>query len=519
MRTIDSHNEILFSEDRGRLWAGSSSRPVIALGDGPLLAPATHAVYEWSDYFVRYEGATRLRVGDRLVPPIDDGLFNVRFENQLGLTSIQPLNDGGPCGAPLVLEVISPKFPGVAQHVSFLSALLDDLFARAARLPFTISADTARGVVDVPAPPTPLFTLHFLLQNARTLREAAGIVVARPHRRLADAPEIVPLAAVSEADPDVLLDVLTSPERWVRASGFPLATKLRGHAPSEVWQRRPEETLDTPENRFVKAFLRDLLFAAESLPRQPWWRQVSADRQRVIHETEAMLRLTLAQPMFAEVGELRRIPSSSRVLLRREGYRELLDAWRLFNLARRPFFGPLQRAIDLRDIATLYEVWCFFALVEEIAVALDIPPSLSLRVSDQHGLDWRSEARFGSVGQLVYNQPTRGYSVGLRPDYLWYCDGKPKVALDAKFRLDRADWRDDTSHATVKNEDLYKMHTYRDALGLRAALVVYPGDVARFYTTAKNQEGSGWTHLLLGARSGVGSVPLQPVRRLERVNG
>ena len=476
-----------------------------------MLAPATYAVYEWSDYLVRYDGATRLRVGDRLVQPIDDGLFGVRFENQLGLTSIQPLNAHGPCCAPLALEVISPKFPGIEQHVGFLSALLDDLFARAARLPFAISADTARGAVDVPAPPTPLFTLHFLLQHARTLREAAGVVVARPHRRLADRPEFMPLAAVSEADPDVLLDVLTSPERWVRASGFPLATKLRGHAPSEVWQRRPEETLDTPENRFVKAFLRDLLFAADSLPRQPWWRQVSADRQRVIHETESMLRLTLAQPMFAEVGDLRRIPSSSRVLLRREGYREMLDAWRLFNLARRPFFGHLQRAIDLRDVATLYEVWCFFALVGEIAAALDVSPSLSLHVSDEHGLNWRSEARFGSTGTLVYNKSVRGYSVGLRPDYLWYRNGKPEVALDAKFRLDRADWSDDTSQATVKNDDLYKMHTYRDALGLRAAVVVYPGDVARFYQTAALFDSLSAMEVLMREDvAGVGGVPMRP---------
>jgi uncharacterized protein len=485
------------------------------LDDNPLLAPATHAVYEWSDYLVRYDGATRLRVGDRLVQPIDDGRFLFRFENQLGLTGVQPLDDDGPCCAPLVLEVISPKFPGIEQHIGFLSSLLDDLFARAARLPFTVSANTARGVVDVPAPPTPLFTLHFLLQHARSLREAAGFVVARPHRRLADRPEFVPLAAVSEADPDVLLDVLTSPERWVRASGFPLATKLRGHAPSEVWQRRLEETLDTPENRFVKAFLRDLLFAAESLPRQPWWGHVSSDRQRVIHETESMLRLTLAQPMFAEVGDLRRIPSSSRVLLRREGYGELLDAWRLFNLARRPFFGPLQRAIDLRDIATLYEVWCFFALVEEIAAALDVSPSLSLHVSDEHGLNWRSEARFGSAGTLVYNQSVRGYSVGFRPDYLWYRNGKHEVALDAKFRLDRADWTDETSLATVKNDDLYKMHTYRDALGLRAAVVVYPGDVARFYSPLKIQADSSWGELLLGRRLGVGSIPLRPTLGME----
>jgi predicted component of viral defense system (DUF524 family) len=411
-----------------------------------------------------------------------------------------------------VLEVISPKFPGVDQHVAFFSALLDDLFARAARLPFAISADTARGVVDVPAPPTPLFILHFLLQHAQTLREAAGIVVARPHRRLADRPEIVPLAAVSEADPDVLLDVLTSPERWVRASGFPLATRLRGHAPSEVWQRRPEETLDTPENRFVKAFLLDLLYAAESLPRQSWWPWVSESRQRVIHETESMLRLTLTQPMFAEIGDLRRIPSSSRVLMRREGYRELLDAWRLFNLARRPFFGHLQRAIDLRDVATLYEIWCFFALVEEISAALGIVPELLLRVSDEYGLDWRSEAQFGAAGRLVYNQSVRGYSVGLRPDFLWYRNGKPEVALDAKFRLDRADWDDESLTATVKNDDLYKMHTYRDALGLRAAVVVYPGDVEMFYHS------DGWylmkstsDGITFGRASGVGSISRSPM--------
>jgi predicted component of viral defense system (DUF524 family) len=474
------------------------------------VAPATQAVYEWSDYVVRYDGATHLRVGDRLVQPIDDGLFQVRFENQLGLTSIQPLDEHRPCCSPLVLEVISPKFPSVEQHLDFFTSLLDDLLTRAARLPFAISADTARGVVDVPSPPTPLFTLHYLLQHAQSLREAAQTILARPHRRLDDTPEIVPLAAVSEADPDVLLDVLTSPDRWVRASGFSLATRLRGHAPAEVWQRRPEETLDTLENRFVKAFLRDLLFAAEQLPLQPWWVQVSSDRQRVIHETESMLRLTLAQPMFAEVGDLRRIPSSSRVLMRREGYREVLDAWRLFNLARRPFFGPLQHAIDLRDIATLYEVWCFFALVEEISAALGIEPELLMRVSDEHGLNWRSEARFGSTGTLVYNQSVRGYSVGLRPDYLWYRNGKLEVALDAKFRLDRSDWSDDTSQATVKNDDLYKMHTYRDALELRAAVVVYPGDLPVFWSMDREKRKPELQELLTAEVVGIGALNLEP---------
>jgi predicted component of viral defense system (DUF524 family) len=216
--------------------------------------------------------------------------------------------------------------------------------------------------------------------------------------------------------------------------------------------------------------------------------------------------------MFAEIGDLRRIPSSSRVLMRREGYRELLDAWRLFNLARRPFFGHLQRAIDLRDVATLYEIWCFFALVEEISAALGIVPELLLRVSDEYGLDWRSEAQFGAAGRLVYNQSVRGYSVGLRPDFLWYRNGKPEVALDAKFRLDRVDWTDESSTATVKNDDLYKMHTYRDALGLRAAIVVYPGDAVKFYSVNGSQTKQlSIDDVLAGNAHGIGALTASPV--------
>lgn len=132
----------------------------------PLLAPAQFALYEWTDYWLRYEGATGLRIGERIVKPIDDCLFQVRFENQLGLTHLQPLDDDGPCGSSIPIEVLSPKFPTIDDHIAFLSGLLDDLFARAARLPFSISTDTARGVAESPATPSPLFTLHFIIQCA-----------------------------------------------------------------------------------------------------------------------------------------------------------------------------------------------------------------------------------------------------------------------------------------------------------------------------------------------------------------
>ena len=54
------------------------------------------------------------------------------------------------------------------------------------------------------------------------------MILAAPHRQLHDNPDLVSLAEVTEADADVLLDILHVPERWVRATGFPLAERLQG---------------------------------------------------------------------------------------------------------------------------------------------------------------------------------------------------------------------------------------------------------------------------------------------------
>ena len=128
------------------------------------LAPATHCLREWTDYWVEYPGAESFRVGSRSAPE-SHGRFKVRFENQLGITQLQPYVGSQSLSEPLYVEVISPKFPTPSEHCAFYQRLLDDLFARAARIPFTASALTARGVTESLRPPSPLFVLH--LGNAR----------------------------------------------------------------------------------------------------------------------------------------------------------------------------------------------------------------------------------------------------------------------------------------------------------------------------------------------------------------
>lgn len=180
--------------------------PVLAVPPHLLgaFAPATHCLYEWAEYVVEHPEADRLRVGGAWVEPLARGVFVVHFKNQLGLASLRLYAGTRPLHPPAWVEVLSPKLPAPEQHLAFYRTLLDDLFARAARLPFALSAETARGVRESLRPPSPLFTLHYLLQHGERLRAALSTVLGAPHRRLLDHPAWVPLADASEADADVL---------------------------------------------------------------------------------------------------------------------------------------------------------------------------------------------------------------------------------------------------------------------------------------------------------------------------
>lgn len=505
----------------GCLWSKNQTAPVaIPLDLRDALAPADYCLYEWVDYWLQYPAADRLRVGETWLTPVYDTLFALRFENQLGLVAVQPFSGARPLCAPRHVEVISPKFPTPTAHLNFLRALVDDLYRRAARLPFTLSASAQRGVTHSQALPTPLFTLHFLLAYTPLLQAALRTIQAAPHRELRDESQWTRLAEATAADADTLTSILHTSDAWVPAPGLAFAKRLGGRAPAQVWQRNALETYDTPENRFVLALLRALATATTQLTRQAWWRKVSPERQRQIQAADSLLREAIMQPCFADVGELQRLPTSSQTLLRRDGYRDLLHLWQIFQNARQPWFARLQQAIDLRDIALLYEIWTFFALAETIADTTGEAPLLDLQVSDARGLEWQAAAHFGTGATLVYNQAVKAYSTTFRPDFTWRRAGRTEVVLDAKFRLERrtldagglnASIEDDTPQAAARRADLYKMHTYRDALGVRAAVTLYPGDTSIFYDTEQGYSTHPSLHdLLWGQLAGIGAFALSP---------
>lgn len=480
-------------------------------------APATHYLLEWNDYWLDLPGVDHLRVGQTYQIPAMGTWFRLRFENRIGLTAIQPYAEGHTVEDPIHVLVVSSKYPNPTTHLAFFQQLLKDLYMRAARLPFTIQAPTALNVAEAIRPPMPLFTLHFLCQHEEALLTAIRVIQASPHRRLANLRERVPLAEATDVGPDVIEDILHNPGTWQESKAeLSISEGLRGWAPVRVLQERPIESFDTPENRFVFHFLRAVLAAADSLPTQPWWVQVPPDRRASVLQCRAVIRQALDQSPLLGLGPMHVLPLNSQVLLKREGYRELLTLWQRFQQARRPLFGQLQHAIDVRDIATLYEIWAYFALVDDIGSVLDTEPVLEIQIRTTAGLKWNGVANYGRGRRLCYNRSFRhpeSYSVALRPDYSWIHQGRVDVIFDAKFALDRLVDSDDDHGATTtaKRRDLYKMHTYRDALGVRAAVALYPGTQRVFHTLSpEDAHPIALRQIISGSIQGVGALPYHP---------
>jgi predicted component of viral defense system (DUF524 family) len=172
--------------------------------------------------------------------------------------------------------------------------------------------------------------------------------------------------------------------------------------------------------------------------------------------------------------------------------------------------------LENRDVATLYELWVYFAVIEAVERRLGRPVRAEAfsRGPTQVDVPWRYRVTWPGGVELSYNQtfspgsgPATSWSVQLRPDVVLTVPvGSDLVrhVFDAKFKVERLDATaeddDDTAERVrvFRKGDIYKMHAYRDALPeVYTAWVVYPGKTEQRW---EDPRGDG----------GVGAVPAEP---------
>jgi predicted component of viral defense system (DUF524 family) len=316
----------------------------------------------------------------------------------------------------------------------------------------------------------------------------------------------------------------------------------------EVHDKR--DTVDTPENRFVKHALNVFLNTLEDLfhklpeSNNGNYPGLRAEIGGLINDLDE----TLAGDFFKEVSQPEFLHLNSPVLQRKEGYRQVLRSWMLFELAAKLSWtgGDDVYACGKRDVAALYEYWVFFRLLDLVAGIFELkhPPVKDL-INDRDlvlklkaGRQLPIKGIYCGAGRRLqvefsYNRtfgtadkyPDHGsWSRQMRPDYtlsLWP-DGFSQeeaelqelithVHFDAKYKAENLtrlfgaekENLDDEKAAqragNYKRADLLKMHAYRDAIRRTAGgYVIYPGE----------QQGNfrGFHELL----PGLGAFPLRP---------
>jgi predicted component of viral defense system (DUF524 family) len=428
----------------------------------------------------------------------------------------------------VIVEVVCTKLGYFDDFRQLLDSIAEEYSALLMEIESPTFARFSLGEASKPQLMTFLFLLRHAMEDSR-LPASVEAILGAPRSMLVQYERMVPTSQLQQVARSDFLHRL--PQGSLSAGG-PLASIFMGHTPVVLPETVKLETTDTPENRYVKSFLENLLDAADDLHTLLDRHEKAIVAGQVKTWTQRISEW-LEHPMWKDVRRMTHFPSNSQVLQKSSSYREVLGTDLRMQLGMTlPWSADTQLEADvrgdLRPISQLYEYWCFFFLRsvlrnmcgDELRDAGNLIRETEdgLSVVLRRGTESRVQFRFkdeqgrSALISLYYNRKFErsnndvwdgSYSAQLNPDFSILVDvvADPDrmhwLHFDAKYRLDITQWKSEVSDGTklleeIENEltthedartsvtykrtDLLKMHTYRDALlGSRGSYVLFPG--------------------------------------------
>jgi predicted component of viral defense system (DUF524 family) len=463
----------------------------------------------------------------------------------------------------LVAEVACAKI----SYFDDFKALLQDISKDIVELLFEVDSVAgfrfeAEELIDRhPHPSVVLFHLRQLMAPD-ALPQAVEAIIQNPHTQLMEFTQFVNPSQAVHIDPKQVAQLAA---RLPYIEGGPVAGLFFGKSPIEIPEKIKRDTLDTPENRYIKAFLGELsnicYWLDSILGKEKKWAS-----QREVGQWENVVDEWLSWPLWKEVGELSYVPSNSQVLQRRSGYREILEAdIRLQYGLQLPWERGLEIADiigDIRPVFELYEYWCYFALrtalkfvcgteslsLGDFYIVKENRLHINLKRGRSSKLNFTYTESAGSIqvslfynrkfhkGQLDTEYGDGSYSTEFRPDFSILIENRGRrhwLHFDAKYRLNMTEWQRQMSEPSIKDleqdltadtedgelynkVDLHKMHTYRDAiLGSRGAYVLFPGTGSQKSVFVRHPNKIYRGHYSIPS---IGAFPLRPQSGDQQLN-
>lgn len=287
--------------------------------------------------------------------------------------------------------------------------------------------------------------------------------------------------------------------------------------PREITAINKYDSVDTQENRFIKHVLSVFVKFCSDINTK------SEPGTKLFNESNSLLKSLeshLNHSFFKKISNPETLRINSPILQRKEGYREILRIWLMFDLAAKLIWKAGDDIYDggKKDVALLYEYWVFFVLLDLLQEIFSIeaksileliqPTSDGLNLIIKEGNHIALEGIYNGPRKLnvrfSYNRSFKGksryprsgsWTLPMRPDYslsLWpygisevvseeqelivhlHFDAKYKIETSIQSMLDQQDEDLDLEdlneekrqnrQGIYKNADLLKMHAYKDAI-------------------------------------------------------
>ncbi|MBQ2884200.1 MAG: DUF2357 domain-containing protein [Alphaproteobacteria bacterium] len=301
---------------------------------------------------------------------------------------------------------------------------------------------------------------------------------------------------------------------------------------------------DTQENRFLKYALQQILQKYDALKKRiETIKNYSAEQKEQMDKMLQTLKHLGCHPFFRTVGKFKGFNQESLILQRATGYSQVYRTW---NMLRRAYsLNDGIYRLQSKDIATLYEIWCF------IEVSHIVRDQLGLTQQD---LDHQNRMEMNGIftwelgkgehskilfkkdnvelAELMYNPKhteTDNDITGINNMVARTVPQKPDIVLqltkndlhqkmkmtylfDAKYRISG---KDSKGVDTPPDDAINQMHRYRDAIYYKeyesaplkkeviGGYILFPGDgnttdieVSKFYKTIEEVN--------------IGAFPLRP---------
>jgi predicted component of viral defense system (DUF524 family) len=491
-----------------------------------------------------------------------------------GLIDLILVHDSKPIGYASV-EVMSSK----TSYREDYRTMLEDISAYSADLLMHLRAPSqTRFSPDIEGDPETLqqrFAFVKAIIDSPNFRNALDRIIALPNRELDIEIRDTSIHHSFKSSSSLMRQLVRGARRIPVPTEHPLYTKMRREGivsptlPTHIQDKRKRDTLDTPENRFIKYALEiftNFIWLVERKIQQylstnpditpsleSGYRNLAATAIRLREDLSRILN----RDFFKDVSALTLLPLSSPVLQRKPGYREVFRAWLHFELAAKLVWsgGDDVYYAGKRDVATLYEYWLFFKLLELITtmLTLDTPPVEKLfeLTADGFGLKLKTGNILNQSGfylsgtrrlrvQFSYNRTFEynrneeragSWTQRMRPDFtlsFWpdtftLAEAERQslvthIHFDAKYSVENlkdlfglsANNVESELHTekrmqrlgTFKRGHLLKMHAYRDAIRrTMGAYIIYPGDTNKNWLRF-----NGYEEIL----PGLGAFAVQP---------